>query len=288
MGGQFKYLVQLFKWCEKHKLAVILDFHGLKGSQNGADTSGNCGACGKSQCGVTKRDFLQDANKATNLKVIDKLSSHFARSPFYLAFSVANEIGGQVDSHKTMDFYQEAYDIIRKYNRDVLVIFDKTFTPSTHPFVGEHNIVTDDHIYYHARFEGKAGPENKANLAKARDRLLSEKRWPLLIGEWALDAHGHSLGDYTVEEHAEWHRSFAQAQLQAYEQHSMGWVYWSYKTQYKGSTWNYRDNCEKGWLPGCVQTSKLITENWWNTDPCKYAYLDGKFMDRNCARRLLV
>merc|ERR1712232_1502800 len=124
--GQFKYLERLFSWCEYHSVAVLLDFHGLKGSQQGEQTSGNCGACGHPQCGTTWVRFLE--YEEANLAVIANLSAHFSRSPMYLGFGVANGVGG-TKSHAVMRFYQRAFDIIRGDSPNAVVFLSATFNP---------------------------------------------------------------------------------------------------------------------------------------------------------------
>merc|ERR1711920_98093 len=177
----------------------------------------------------------------TNLAVIANLSRHFAQSPSYLGFGVANEVGGDdaVDSREVMAFYQKAYDTIRQHSTDTLVILDATFNPSGFPFVGEQHLAQDEHVYYSARFKDGATAHSDKNYKLAKNKLEGIIRWPVLVGEWALDHHGHDLDGVTDEDRDRWHREFALAQLQAYEQHSMGWTYWSYKTEYHASTWNY-------------------------------------------------
>jgi len=283
IDGAFKYLVKLFEWCERHHIAVLLDFHGLKGSQNGHFTSGNCGACGKQQCGTTWKRFLDYED--TNLGVIRNLSRHFAKSPSYYGFGLANEVGC-CNSKEVMAFYQKAYDIVRESSTDVLVFFDSTYNPATYPFRREQAVAQDDHVYFSARWREGADREHGSNLAKARDRLMSIPRWPVVVGEWALNHHGHDLSG--VNDRAAWLRYFGRAQLQAYEQHTVGWIYWSYKTDYHASTWNYRHLCENGYLPGCTPSLRYATDQWWGVHPCTFAYLDGAHMDAKCTQQQLL
>jgi glucan 1,3-beta-glucosidase len=288
IAGQFKYLERLFSWCEYHSVAVLLDFHGLKGSQQGEQTSGNCGACGQSRCGETWIRFME--HQETNLAVIANLSAHFSQSPMYLGFGVANEVGG-TGSHEVMKFYQRAFDIIRSHSPNALVVLSATFNPMTYPFAREDKMAQDSHYYFRA-FEGGARRENSENLASARSKLLGIEaaRWPVIVGEWSLGGHGMDLNGQTADELDPWYKDFAKAQLQAWEQHSMGWVYWNYKVGQPGSPWSYRDMCERGRLPGCLPNSTVAfaTNDWWNQHPCSFAYLDGAFMGLDCRDRTLV
>jgi len=271
--GAFKHLARFFKWCERHHLSVILDFRGLKGSQNGATSSGNCGACGRNDCGTTWVRFLD--YKDTNLAVIANLSRHFAQSPSYLGFGVANEVASSVDGKDVMAFYQKAYDTIRQHSTDTLVFLGGTFNPSTYPFQGEQGIVQESHIYYNY-FKDGASINNYYNIKLAQHSLSEVKRWPVLVTEWSLQHDGGRMGFTTQHDENAWLPKFAQAQLQAYEQHSMGWIFWSYKTHWRNTHRDFKDMCSQGFLPECTASKGYASDTWWNGQrPCKYAYLDG-------------
>jgi len=269
--GQLKYLDALFEWCERHHVYVLLDFHGLKGSQTGNPTSGNCGACGHSQCGDTHVGFLEE--QATNLEVIDRLTTRYSRSPVYYGFAVANEVSSAVSSQETMAFYEKAYNIIRRKNRDALVVLFATFNPSTYPFPNFRNAVEDIHIYFGMGF-GHPSLDQQENLQRAR-KAVAGLHWHVLVGEWSLGANGHPTLSWEPSQRDAFFASFAKMQLQAWETHSIGWIYWSYKTRFPNSTWNFRDMCNVGWLPGCTKSLTYAPAEWWEAPACAYAYLDG-------------
>jgi len=270
--GQLKYLERLFHWCEKYSLSILLDFHGLKGSQTGSPTSGNCGGCGKSQCGETWLDFLDE--QKLNLEVIRRLVVRFSHSPAYLGFAVANEVSHTVDKQELMSFYQRAYDIIRYQNRDALVVLYGTFAPSLYPWDNFQQASVDIHIYFGWGF-GSPTVDQQVNLIRARN-AVAQVHWPVLVGEWSLAANGHPTLHWEPHRRDAFFHNFARMQLQAWETHSTGWFYWSYKTRFHNSTWNYRDMCEVGWLPGCTESLKFGPLEWWKTPACAYAYMDGQ------------
>mmetsp|Transcript_8051 Transcript_8051/g.16979 ORF Transcript_8051/g.16979 Transcript_8051/m.16979 type:complete len:869 (-) Transcript_8051:309-2915(-) len=270
--GQFKYLERLFHWCEAHRISILLDFHGLKGSQTGNPTSGNCGACGNRQCGKTHLDFLE--HEETNLAVISKLTEVFSPSPAYLGFAVANEVSSRVDSVATMDFYQKAYNIIRSRSRHALISIFATFNPSTYPFPNFQGVAEDVHIYFGMGF-GKTSLDQSENLVRA-ENAISGLHWPILVGEWSLGASGQSTLSWSSLQRDAFFADYARMQLQAWETHSIGWFYWSYKTGFRNSTWNFRDMCDVGWLPGCTPGLRYASDQWLTTPLCAYRYLDGK------------
>jgi len=266
-----KYLDDLFQWCEKHSLSVLLDFHGLKGSQTGNPTSGNCGGCGRDHCGRTTLDFLK--YEKDNLEVIRILAHRFAGSPSFLGFEVANEVSSSVEPMKTMHFYQKAYDIIRAESEDALIIMFATFNPSTYPFPNFNNVAEDVHLYFGMGF-GEPTEDQQKNLEHA-SKAVQSLHWNVLVGEWSLGASGQRTSDWAQEKRAQFFRQFAKMQLQAWETHTIGWFYWSYKTSYANSTWNFRDMCEGGWLPGCTSDLTYASTHWWKEKDCAYAYLHG-------------
>jgi len=269
--GQLKYLRRLFWWCEKHSIAVLLDFHGLKGSQTGNPTSGNCGGCGRRECGPTHINFLEE--QRTNLLVIEKLTLEFAHSPAFLGMAVANEVASTADSKETMAFYQKAYDIIRRKSQHALVVIFATFNPSTFPFPNFQNIALDVHIYFGMGF-GNVSCDQQRNLGRAR-KAVADPHWPVLVGEWSLGGSGHPALNESNGTSEDYYTHFARMQLQAWEAHTIGWFYWSYKTTSANSLWNFRDMCRLGLLPGCSEGAGYATTEWWRAPNCAYAYLNG-------------
>jgi len=135
-------------------------------------------------------------------------------------------------------------------------------------------VVVDDHLYYKSPFGGASGDLHH-NLELARKRLMSSSNMAVSVGEWALDDHGSASDAYSVTAKDVRYKEFAKMQLQAFEQYSTGWYYWTYKTQSRNSTWNYVDMCANGILPGCTGDYNFTAQPWWKTPSCAFAYLDG-------------
>jgi glucan 1,3-beta-glucosidase len=83
---------------------------------------------------------------------------------------------------------------------------------------------------------------------------------PTLVGEWSLET-GQAPGTQPDGEDDQtkrtWLRLLFEAQLAAYEprgpgQASVGWCFWSWKTQYDIDTWSYRLGLQNGWVPANV------------------------------------
>merc|ERR1719419_780563 len=172
-----------------------------------------------------------------------------------------------------MAFYQKAYETIRTKNQDALVVISSTFNPSTYPFPNFVNTIEDTHIYFGMTIS-RLSMDQKENLRQA-SMALGGVNWQVLVGEWSLGPHNPKHDEWNISRRDKFLASFAKMQLQAWETHSIGWFYWSYKTRYPSSTWNFRDMCEGGLLPGCTQDLVYASPDWWNEPMCTYAYLDG-------------
>jgi len=68
--GQYPYLLNAIDWCRTHGLKVIIDLHGVPGSQNGFDNSGRRGAA---------LWATQSSNIARTNAIILKLSKEFSQ-----------------------------------------------------------------------------------------------------------------------------------------------------------------------------------------------------------------
>lgn len=264
VSGQYRHLRNLFEWCERYNVAVLLDFHGLKGSQNGEPSSGNCGACGNDNCGSTTIDYLE--YKEDNMAVIKNLTAEFSGSPVYLGFQVANDVSRTTDRNGAVEFYKEAYALIRAWSPSAIDVMAHTFGPSNYPFNNFHDVIQDQHISF-PRLPGGATADQRSNINLILQELMQVERWQVVVGEWSLQS---------VQQWDDgFYRDFAKMQIQAFEQHAQGWFYQAYKTAYEDSKVSYRDQCERGRLPGCLEGWRLASPKWWGAPPCSYAYLDG-------------
>jgi hypothetical protein len=195
----------------------------------------------------------------------------FGASPVFLGFEVANDVAHEADKAGTMAFYQSAYNAVRQHNRDALVIMFHTFRPDTYPFLSAHDVALDNRITF--------GLDFRENLQRAKKSLLSNQNWPVVLGEWSLTMNGQPPPRWMQDQRKGYYEEFARMQLQAWETHAVGWCYWSYKTGQPNSTWNFRDMCEQGLLPGCSDRFEYAPPEWWLIPDCRYAYLDGKCED---------
>jgi len=251
--GQLPYLDALFRWCEKRRVGVLLDFHGLKGSQNGRQSSGNCGACNDQRCGKTWINFLRPLEMKVNIEVITALAARYSNSSAYLGFAVASQISRKVNRTAVVDFVRQAYRIIRSNNPNALVVLDEFATSGL--FAGEFRDVAVDIQVHVPQLSGDPDNNQEEKLDEVRSKIIHES-WPVLIGEWSLNGGGRlrKPGEPV----------FAQMQLQEWEVRSIGWFYWHYRTM-GGSSWSFRDVCVSGLLPGCEGNTSYGPTTWWRS-----------------------
>jgi glucan 1,3-beta-glucosidase len=116
------YIDKAFTWTEKYNMSVILDLHGLPGSQNGNDHSG----CGN---GVVSWNIPQ--NRELSLQVVIEAMKLFGKRSNLLAIELMNEPAYSLeeDSHEDLlSYYQQSYRQIRQVNSNVLVAFNVLYS----------------------------------------------------------------------------------------------------------------------------------------------------------------
>ena len=80
-------------------------------------------------------------------------------------------------------------------------------------------------------------------------QVLRYASWqqPVIVGEWSIVLKGDKLRHLNQAEARRLMSEFGQAQLEVYERYSIGWFYWSYKTE-QPDIWNMRSLVEDGTL----------------------------------------
>jgi len=240
-------LDRAFRSARANGLGVLLDLHGVPGSQNGFDHSGRAGTLGW---------HTSPANIAHSLRIVEDLAAHCKGFHNLIGFEVLNEPRWDVPLDIIKSYYQEAYRRVRKHlGKEKAVVIHDAFRPfEWADFMRDPeyaNVLLDTHLYQcytdedrkrdiHAQVE-IAGLERKRQLDRMQQQL------PGIVGEWscALDpqslrgAKGFSL-DAAM-------RAYGSAQLISYET-TRGWFYWTYKIA-DGGAWSFRDCVQRGWMP---------------------------------------
>lgn len=245
--GTIKYVDKVFDWATKHNIKVLVGLHGAPGSQNGWDHSGRSGVIGW---------HTDPANIPKTLSVIERLARRYGKHQQLLGISLLNEPKPSVPKKVLMDYYQQAYAIVRRHcGSEAWVVIHDNFRPRRWRrelrSPGYQNVYIDTHHYQCFSKRDKrhdiAWHLKRATTALPRQLQKLGSYHPVIVGEWSLALDRASIGKLNDAQDDALRRAYAAAQLLAYS-HTRAWFFWSYKTE-KGGAWSYLDSVERGWLP---------------------------------------
>lgn len=234
------YVDKAFGWADKHGLGVILDFHGLQGSQNGHDHSGQTG----------RVRLYRRGNRSKALQTMEYLAKKYGKEPALIAIEIINEPKVRWFLWRLLRYYDEAYRIAQQYVRsDVKIIVSDAFQPLrmaralSRRQYGDQ-LVLDVHLYQ-VFSRGDQHLSFDEHVAKVEDewRPLLQKLHayvPLvLVGEWSaalpLLAYGGIDGGEKAMVGGYYH-----CQEKLFDELAWGHCYWSYKAPGAG-VWDVRE-----------------------------------------------
>ncbi|XP_006661724.2 uncharacterized protein LOC102701660 isoform X1 [Oryza brachyantha] len=225
VGGSLQALDNAFKWAEKYNIGIIVGLHAAPGSQNGWEH------------GATRDGSLEWGTTAANItqtvEVIDFLASRYAKRASLLAIELLNEpLAPKVSLATLTKYYQEAYNVVRKYTLQAYVILQNRAYGDSMEILSFANslfgAVIDVHYYnlYDSIFDNFTVEQNINFVRNNRSSELStvtKQNGPLtFVGEWVAEW-------YVDNASKEDYQRFAQVQLDLYGGASFGWSYWSFK-----------------------------------------------------------
>jgi glucan 1,3-beta-glucosidase len=240
------YLDLAFAWANQTNLKILIDLHGLKGSQNGRDHSG--------RAGKTEWHKSED-NLPQSLAVIAKLAERYSKNTALLGISLLNEPHPVIPKTSILNFYQQAYKIIRDIcGQDTWIVYSDGYIPSRWkkalPRRNFSGVFVDMHHYQIFTPLDRLLP---ARLSLLRTQFLLpwkvkrlQKYHPVIVGEWSLALNEKRLSGRTKTERHEIALAYAAEQLSTFNR-TDAWFFWTYKIQ-DGGTWSFRDCVEKDLL----------------------------------------
>lgn len=257
-----RYVDAVFDWAEKYGLKVLLELHGLVGSQNGEHHSGDSGQLA----------WLQPANRERNLKVIRACAQRWGSRESLLGFGLGNEVGekeptwldqlvaflnlGYFDATRfywasVAQFYADAATIVQKHlHPEAILVLDTCWDMERWTMEALRDVPGNIWLdYHHYQCMGnEAGNVQEHCQAVEFEGLLTEKMQslPVIIGEFslALPPSAEGYGDGTA-----WPKQFFQRQASLAEKHASAWFFWNYKIAREGwPHWSYRESVERGWI----------------------------------------
>ena len=237
-----------FRTAKANGLTVLLDLHGVPGSQNGWDHSGRQGALGW---------HTSKENIAHSLRVLEDLAIRCKAYDNLLGIELVNEPRKDVPLAILKDYYQEGYQRVRRHlGKECAAVFiHDAFRPlAWADFMREPdfgNVILDAHLYQCFSDEDNHRDLNShLEVAAVEHRTQldeMQKQLPCIVGEWSLGLPPKAVQGLDRFATDAAMRAYGAAQLVSYER-TRGWYFWAYRTEENGG-WNFRDCVQRGWLP---------------------------------------
>lgn len=231
------HLDQAFVWAERYGLQVLLDLHGLQGSQNGRDHSGQVGAIG----------LHTEDNVTKALATVTQLARTYGRHDALLGLELINEPFLRFRSSRLMRYYDAAFTAAAEHVApDRTIIVSDAYQARRMAWtLGRRRLgdqlVLDVHLYrLFTWWERRASFATHLRAVEhGWRRLLTRlaRRMPVLIGEWTAELPPTALA---VDRDARI-RAFYDAQLRLFDELTWAHSYWSYKTLGDNGPWSLRD-----------------------------------------------
>ncbi|QIX01537.1 hypothetical protein AMS68_007054 [Peltaster fructicola] len=268
--SNYPYLIRAVQWAKELGLKIFIDMHGVPGSQNGWEESGLVGPIA----------FLTNqTNQDRTLKVLKNLTEEFSKP----------EYGGTVTNIELLNEPLYGYaDLVAFYKQGAstmvaagsnssginITVSDGFFNPHTwrnydpwNPAATSpaKNVTVDTHQFWaFPPLTSLSGPEiidYVCNFSQAQLKASADLGTPpVLVGEWSLStgvtANSTQDAYYDVAKRT-FFRELFEAQAMAFApnapgQPSIGWFFWSWKTEYDIDAWSYRKGVQQGYIPSNV------------------------------------
>jgi glucan 1,3-beta-glucosidase len=244
----FETLEWAFRTASAHGIGVLLDLHGVPGSQNAWDHSGRQGTLGW---------HTSKANIDHSLRIIGDLAARCKRFDNLIGFELLNEPRWDVPLDIIKSFYQDAYHRVREQigkAKGAVVIHDAFRPRDWANFMREpeySEVYLDTHPYQcFTDDDRKRDLHGQIEFAlNGRKKLLEDirRQLPCIVGEWSCALPPESLKGLSGLALDTAMRAYGDAQLINFDA-TRGWFFWTYKTE-GGGAWSFRDCVKRGWLP---------------------------------------
>jgi glucan 1,3-beta-glucosidase len=238
----------IFRAAQAEGIRVVLDLHGVPGSQNGWDHSGRAGAL---------EWHTSPENIGHSLRIIERLAEFCRGRENLLGIELLNEPRKDVPMGILRSYYSEAYARVRKHlpPEKASVIFHDGFRGTAWgDFMQSpeyRGVLLDTHLYQCFSDEDK-----RRNLPSQVELAMVKRKTELdsmrqhhrcIVGEWSCGLPKVALQGFSGVGLDNAMRAYGAAQLLSYET-AEGWFFWTYRTEKDGG-WSFRSCTERGWLP---------------------------------------
>ncbi|KAL1795340.1 hypothetical protein ACET3X_007156 [Alternaria dauci] len=256
VSGASVYLDAAIDWSRSLGLKIIIDLHGAPGSQNGFDNSGQRMDTPRWQQGDTVRQTLQ---------VLRTISQKYAQTQYQdvvVGIQLLNEpaLFNGLSRAVTQQFYRDGYGQVREVS-DTPVIISDGFTPPntwnaflTPADANAVNVAIDHHEYqvFDSNLLRLSAAGHASYACSNSETYNGADKWTFGM-DCAKYLNGYDRGarfDGTLPGSSyigscDWQndisrwpasykddsRRYIEAQIQAFESKTQGWVWWNFKTE---------------------------------------------------------
>ncbi|KAH0591089.1 Glucan 1,3-beta-glucosidase [Termitomyces sp. J132] len=282
--GQLPYLDKAVSWAQKYGIKVIVDLHGVPGSQNGFDNSG--------QKTSNPSWYLSQSNIDRTNAIIKRLADTYKdQSSVVTAIAALNEPLGSLGAQMlsvTRQYWYDSYGNIRypygtsQQSNTVLVIHEAfqglNYWQGFMPTPNWQGVMMDIHKYqmFSVPENQRSNSEHISFACSQGSQLSSFSLW-VIVGEWTPAAtdcakylNGRGVGSRYdgsfpgstrvgsctgltgkastfSSSYKTFLRQYWEAQSSTYEQ-GQGWIQWTWKTEI-ADEWSYQAGLANGWIP---------------------------------------
>ena len=230
--------------AQKYNLRVIIDVHGLPGSQNGRDHSGRVG----------RSDWFRSRSyRKQSIQSVASIARRYSGHDALWGIQVINEPRLGLFHWKLRRYYYEVHQRLSAILRpETAIIISDAFTPrlmsgALRQAARKHPVAMDVHSYHMAT----PGSTHRSvewffSKLKRRQRLFERlsAEQPIVIGEWSGVMSHKTMRQVPKVQRQQLFEQYVRLQQEVYGV-TAGWFYWNYKTEGTGQ-WNFRSQVEAG------------------------------------------
>ncbi|KAF2219277.1 glycoside hydrolase superfamily [Elsinoe ampelina] len=285
--GADKYLKDALEWSRNNNLQVLIDLHGVPGSQNGFDNSGQAGQA------LWQKDNNMDA-AVSALEQITSIYGTEEYSDIVWGIQLVNEPicwSDSIDPQKTHDWAKSTFQSLTSGQQVPykIIMHDAFEGPKKWADLGKElnsNTASDpafwiDTHLYQNQVDADSQLTQEQHIEKAckwssTNLVPSETQVPVIVGEFSaqtivcVNPDGSSIAgkqcstegcQCSVDDMTTWRQpmrdattKLLEAELDTFEANAAGWFLWSYKAP---GTWGLANLMEHGILGETVTDRKF-------------------------------
>ncbi|KAF4965241.1 hypothetical protein FSARC_6960 [Fusarium sarcochroum] len=255
--GGLEYLTQLCGWASDRGLYIILDLHGAPGAQEP-----NQPFTGQY---APKAGFYNDYNYGRAIEWLEWITDIIHTKNEYRNVGMLELVNEPQNWDNAVDslrktYYPNAFSAIRKVEDNLKVTDDNrlhiqmmgSLWGSGNPteFLSDTSFTAfDDHRYLKWDTSVTVSQDEYIKKSCSDDRNTDG---PTIVGEWSISVPDdvEKTDAWKPETNKEFYTKWFSAQVLAYEKYTIGWVFWTWKTNLGDDyRWSYRDAARAGVIP---------------------------------------